>query len=174
MVYRYSRGVSLFESLICLSLLGVIVSLAIPAFSDLLQRNRQQVAVRQLKEVVNFARAAAINGYRNVSICHAPVDRCEPSNIWSSTARVFSDHDRDGVQSVDELTLLITQLPEGLHWRWNNFRTLPHLTFLSSGIIDVLNGSFILCQDTEPLARLVLNKAGRIEVADLRSSDDCA
>lgn len=173
MTYRISRGFSLFESLICLSVLSIVASLAIPAFGGMLQRNRQQLAIQQLKETVNFARAAAINGSGSVSICHAPAGECDSSNLWSATTRVFRDWDRDGLESVDEPTLLTSQLPEGLHWRWNNFRTLPHLTFLNSGVTNALNGSFILCQGTEPRARLVLNKAGRIETADLRDSDRC-
>ena len=174
MTYRIARGFSLFESLICLSVLSIVASLAVPAFGGMLQRSRQQLAIQQLRETVNFARAAAINGHGTVSICHAPTGECDSSNLWSATTRVFRDGDRDGLQSAEEPTLLISQLPEGLHWRWNNFRTLPHLTFLNSGVTNALNGSFILCQGTEPRARLVLNKAGRIETANLRDSDRCA
>lgn len=173
MSYRHSRGMSLFESLICLSVLSIVASLAIPVFSGTLQRNRQQLAIQQLRETVNFARTIAINDHGSVSVCHAPAGDCDSSSIWSVTTRVFRDRDRNGLQSAEEPTLLTSQLPKGMYWRWNNFRTLPHLTFLHSGITDALNGSFILCQGTEPRARLVLNKAGRIETADLRSSDRC-
>ena len=69
MTYRIARGFSLFESLICLSVLSIVASLAIPAFGGILQRNRQQLAIQQLRETVNFARAAAINGAGSVSIC---------------------------------------------------------------------------------------------------------
>lgn len=174
MTYRFARGFSLFELLICLSVLGIVTALAAPAFGELLQRNRQQIAIEHLRETVNFARIAAITRKSTVSICHAPVDTCEATNLWSAATRVFPDLDRDGVQSAEEETLLVSELPEGLHWRWNNFRQQPHLTFLSNGTTDSLNGSFILCRGDNPLARLVLNKAGRIEPANLRESDRCA
>ncbi|KTT04978.1 hypothetical protein NS376_01870 [Pseudomonas oryzihabitans] len=175
MAYRNSRGVSLFESLICLSVLGIVVSLAVPAFGGMLQRNRQQVAIQQLRETVSFARAAAISRKSSISICHAPEGTCEASNRWSASTRVFQDLDRDGLQSAQETTLLISeQLPRDFHWHWNNFRAQPHLTFLNNGTTDALNGSFILCQGNVPRARLVLNKAGRIETADLREHDRCA
>ncbi|APQ11753.1 hypothetical protein BJP27_09655 [Pseudomonas oryzihabitans] len=175
MAYRNSRGVSLFESLICLSVLGIVVSLAVPAFGGILQRNRQQVAIQQLRETVSFARAAAISRKSSISICHAPAGTCEASNIWSASTRVFQDLDRDGRQSAQETTLLISeQPPRDFQWRWNNFRAQPHLTFLNNGTTDALNGSFILCQGDIPRARLVLNKAGRIETADLREHDRCA
>lgn len=174
MTYRILRGFSLFESLICLSVLSIVASLAIPAFGGMLQRNRQQLAIQQLKETVNFARATAISRKSSISICHAPADACETTDLWSSATRVFSDHDRDGLQSAEEATLLVSKLPEGLHWRWSNFRTQPHLTFLSNGATASLNGSFILCRGSTALARLVLNKAGRIETANLRESDRCA
>ncbi len=143
MTYRIARGFSLFESLICLSVLSIVASLAIPAFGGMLQRNRQQLAIQQLRELVNFARAAAINGSGSVSICHAPAGDCDSSNLWSVTTRVFRDWDRDGLQSAEEPTLLTSQLPDGLHWRWNNFRTLPHLTFLNSGAPSRSSSSFI-------------------------------
>lgn len=175
MAYRDSRGVSLFELLVCLSVLGIIVSLAVPAFGGMLQRNRQQIAIQQLRETVNFARAAAISRKSSISICHAPAGICEASNIWSASTRVFHDQDRDGLQSTQEATLLISeQLPNDFHWRWNNFRAQPHLTFLNNGTTDALNGSFILCQGNVPRARLALNKAGRIEMAELRERDRCA
>lgn len=176
MTYRDSRGVSLFELLICLSVLGIVTALAVPAFGEVVQRNRQQTAIQQLRETVNFARAAAISRNSSVSICHAPNGSCEASNVWSASTRVFHDHDhdRDGLQSGQEATLLISEPPEGFHWRWNNFRTQPHLTFLNNGTTHALNGSFILCQGNVPRARLALNKAGRIEMAELRENDRCA
>jgi len=175
MAYRSSRGISLFELLICLSVLGIVVSLTVPAFDGMLQRNRQQLAIQQLRETVNFARAAAIGRRSSISICHAPAGTCDVSNVWSASTRVFQDHDRDGLQSAQEATLLIgEQLPKDFHWRWNNFRAQPHLTFLNNGTTDALNGSFILCQGKMPRARLVLNKAGRIETANLRERDRCA
>ncbi len=173
MTYRTSRGLSLFELLIYLSVLGIVTALAAPAFGELLQRNRQQVAIEHLRETVNFARTVAITRKSSVSICHAPSDACEASNLWSSTTRVFIDHDGDGLQSTEEATLLVGELPKGFHWRWHNFRTQPHLTFLGNGTTDSLNGSFILCRGETPLARLVLNKVGRIESANLRESDRC-
>lgn len=174
MAYRNARGVSLFELLICLSVLGIVTALAAPAFGELLQRNRQQIAVDHLRETVNFARTAAITRKGSVTICHAPAAACEATSRWSAATRVFPDLDRDGQQSAEEATLLVSEPPEGLHWRWNNFRQQPHLTFLSNGTTDSLNGSFILCRGDTPLARLVLNKAGRIEPANLRESDRCA
>lgn len=175
MAYRGSRGVSLFELLICLSVLGIVVSMAVPAFGGMMQRNRQQLAIQQLRETVNFARAAAISRRSSISICHAPAGTCDASNVWSASTRVFHDQDRDGLQSAQEATLLVgEQLPTDLHWRWHNFRTQPHLTFLNNGTTDALNGSFILCQGNVPRARLVLNKAGRIETANLRERDRCA
>jgi type IV fimbrial biogenesis protein FimU len=66
-----SKGFSLVELLITVSLVGILAVIAIPSFSGAMQNSRAETEVSDLQRALNFARIEAIN--RGVSVQVRPV-----------------------------------------------------------------------------------------------------
>lgn len=87
-------GWSLLELLTCVSIIGLIVAVSIPAFGELRRRDALVAAARELATELRAARMAAITRGRNVGV------RFERLNSGWMYA-VYEDRDFDGIRSDD-------------------------------------------------------------------------
>ncbi|WP_040640632.1 GspH/FimT family pseudopilin [Zestomonas thermotolerans] len=55
------RGFTLVELMIILVLIGIIATIAVPNFNDLIQRNRVQTQAEDLKALLRYARGEAVS-----------------------------------------------------------------------------------------------------------------
>lgn len=96
-----TRGVSLLESLLVISILSVLSLLAIPAYGDFVITNRITTATSELHSALLYARSEALKRGGNVVICRSSSTlsenpKCDKANSelgWGSGWIVF--HDRD-------------------------------------------------------------------------------
>ncbi len=75
-IKNYHKGYTLSEVLIVLLLLGILSSLTIPNFKQLLLKARQQQDREQLLNAIHFARASALLLQNEVVMC--PLDALSP------------------------------------------------------------------------------------------------
>lgn len=71
---RPSAAFSLIELLVCLALLAIAASLAVPAFNQLLRNQQAQVAAEQLHALLLYARGEAATRGRPVAVRAARAD----------------------------------------------------------------------------------------------------
>ncbi len=60
------KGFSLIELLVVIGIVGIITSIAIPAFDTMIQRNRLKAALQSVQDDLQLARTQAIKQSRNV------------------------------------------------------------------------------------------------------------
>lgn len=63
-----SKGFTLVELLVTVSLVGILLAIAIPSFSSVIQNSKADTDVGDLQRALNFARLEAINRGVNVQI----------------------------------------------------------------------------------------------------------
>lgn len=63
-----SKGFTLVELLITVSLVGVLAAIAIPSFSSVIQNSRAETEVGDLQRALNFTRLEAINRGMNMTL----------------------------------------------------------------------------------------------------------
>ena len=81
------RGTSLVELLVVLALAGILAGAAMPAFSDLLRRQRLRTAANDLQAAIDLTRSQAIT--RGAKVLMAPL---EPAGMdWRLGWAVFVD-----------------------------------------------------------------------------------
>lgn len=163
---------TLIELLVSLSVLAILLSLATPRFSKLINNQREASHTNQLIRALNFARTTAITKNIMVSLCTGKTDCIERPN-WQTDFIIFTDNNRNGLLDHDDKLLRQETLHENYSWEWSNFRNQRHMSFRADGTTYSLNGTFTLCENTTPVRRLILNAAGRVRLATPKSVNNC-
>lgn len=78
-----SRGFSLIELMVAITILAILLALAVPSFQDMIQRNRVRTAAADLSDSLNLARSEAIKRGSSTRLC------IDDENAW--TVELISD-----------------------------------------------------------------------------------
>ncbi len=163
-----ARGWTLLELLVTVTVAALAIALALPAFDELLARQRGAAAMNQLVGAVHLARAEAILQRGTVTLCPG-ADECLGRDDWHLGARVFRDENGNGRQDgADPLIAALPALRAGERIYWRAFRNRGYLQFQPRGYTQWQNGSFLYCAPGgEPrYARMIIvNAQGRVRVA---------
>lgn len=65
---QHCTGFTLLETMIVVAIMGILASLAVPSYQDILERNRLKQAVEALKSDLQFARAEAIKQSKDLRV----------------------------------------------------------------------------------------------------------
>jgi len=65
---KHEKGFTLVELMITVAIVGIIASLAVPSFSEMIERNRLKEAAEGLKSDLMFARTEAIKRSSNINM----------------------------------------------------------------------------------------------------------
>lgn len=163
---------TLIELLVTIAILGVLLSIAVPNFGSLIERNQQTAAINDLLGALNHARGLAINRREPISLC-AGVGTCNAAAKWEQNILIFSDPNRNGQLDAGEQLHRIVTLPDRHYWNWSNFRSRTFMSFKANGMTDSLNGTFTLCSGNEAIRRLVINITGRLRTESPENHNAC-
>ena len=159
-----SRGYTLYELLMTLTLVALIVGLGLPSFSGLAARAGMHVEINALFHAIHVARKESIMRKRVVSLCPS-LDglSCEPGLDWSSGWLMFENTDRDEPPQRDagEPLLQTHQVGENVLIMANRRGFTLRATQKRA-----TNGTFVVCDRSDravPVA-LVISYTGRPRV----------
>ena len=99
------RGFTVIEVMITLAVAAVLLTLAAPAFMDLIAKNRLRSEVYALRGLLMEARSEALTERNNVTVCRSS-DGLECTGDWSDGYIAFFDNNSDGVVDDDERVVL--------------------------------------------------------------------
>lgn len=111
-----SAGFTLLELMIAITVLGIIVGIGVPSFTDSIRRNRLTSQTNALVSAMAIARSEAVKRGTVVTICpaNAAEDDCSENDQWAATGLlVYSDingavgrvNTGSGVPAQDDLIL---------------------------------------------------------------------
>lgn len=160
-----NRGFTLVELMVTIALLSIIAALAVPSFSDMIDRHRNQTAARQLFGSLNYARSMAVSRQRTVTICGSDDgSSCNGSSNWSAGGLVFIDSDEDhDLGASEELLRQIRSVPENASLTLALSFAREYLRYTPTGGLE-LQGSLKYCppdDETESGWILVFHVTGR-------------
>lgn len=149
---RPHSAFSLLELLIVLAVCSIGLSIAIPAYSALKQKNQHVVVRDQLHASLNHARLQAVLRRSTVGLCGSP-DGISCRNDWSQGWRMY-------LLNTPEQSLHIQQLDKSSALRWAGFDQRLH--FHNNGTSPTSNGRFFQCRGNQIAWQLVINRQGRV------------
>lgn len=82
---RFTRGFTLIELLVTLAVLAVVISIAAPSFSNMLQENRTLSLTNELQGALQLARSEAVKRRKDITICsrNAAGNGCQDDTDWA-------------------------------------------------------------------------------------------
>ena len=144
---RRTAGLTLIELMVALSVLGALLVIGLPSFTEVILGNRLTAFANSFVSAVQLGRSEAIKRNARVKLCvaNAGGTGCTTGG-WQQGWILFRDADDDDtVDSDEEVVLRQTALGGGFSLTDTNVSPVTQLIFQSGGEIDV-SRDFRLCR----------------------------
>ncbi|WP_217874557.1 GspH/FimT family pseudopilin [Pseudoalteromonas shioyasakiensis] len=146
------RGFTLLELMVTLAIVGIVALIALWDSSDMLENDRAESYLLELKRTLSFARAKATSSDAIIVVCSGNTSRVESNrrvpclNDWSQgTVFVFFDSNQNGVYNPrvgDIILRVMEEVPENSQL---NFTGDNSIIFDTSGMLTSNSGKFTYC-----------------------------
>ncbi len=165
----HSKGFTLIDLLIALSISAIVFGFGIPSFEDLIKKNQTHSTINHLARLLNYARTLSVSTTEIVTICPQQDDYC--GKDWNNGFLIFVDKNNNGKreesEKIDRAESLTSSSGSG-KLKWAAFGSKYYLKYRPSGSAFQQNGSFTYCpknNDPHYAHQLIINHAGRIRLA---------
>lgn len=178
-----SQGFTLVELITTLTIAGILVTLAVPSFSEVIKNNRLITQANDFVTALNVARSEAIRRSGRVTVCKSSDQiSCSGSGGWDQGWIVFNDVNGDGVVSNPATNVLRVHGPlsggVSLHGDAN---LVDYVSYVASGATQQFaggasatqSGVLILCDDRGFVSQakgIQISATGRVSTASATST----
>lgn len=163
-MYKHHQAFTLYELLITCTLLGVLCSIAFPAFSALRLKSEQDATRNSLESAIHHARLQALIHRRGVELCAIPTaNRCSTNwnNGWQSHFLGALGQPLNVQQRTSSTPVI-----------WSGFS--QSLRFQADGTSPISNGRFFQCHKGAVRWQLIINRQGRVRTANAAENQEQA
>ena len=164
-----SRGFTLIELMICISIILILAGLGANGIPGFLQRKAESTAIDTLFHLVAFARNKAIREHKVLTLC-ASDDDVHCTGEWNRKIMVFEDDNQNAQREQREALLRIVTMRDNIPClSWNASLHRNYLRFKPDGTSAGTAGNFHFCQPDKALVRkkLVISLTGRTAMRNL-------
>jgi type IV fimbrial biogenesis protein FimT len=168
-----SRGLTLIELLITLSIASIVLAIALPSFSKQIEKAHTETSAKTFADAIETARSQAVfRNQRTVLL---------PKREWHLGWTLFVDADDDGIKDAGEVLILENAAIEKIKIN-DNFPGAKLISFIGSGEGRqpgrrnrgaIIMGSMTICPKVSGEGiKLSLNRAGRLRSEKI-TYDEC-
>lgn len=156
---RKIYGRTLLELMYALAIVAILLSVALPNFRDMTDRNARTQSVNQMVSLLHHIRSQAVFARGIVTLCPGTT-QCVGSQHWQGDLLLFLDHNGNGLLDGQDRLLHQAKVATNHSWRWN--RSNGYIQYEPDGTTRALNGTLTLCRGNEPQHQLVIALSGRV------------
>ncbi|MDB2410176.1 GspH/FimT family pseudopilin [Pseudomonadales bacterium] len=165
-------GFTLIEVLITSTIITLLVSMAVPSFAKLWQKQQADVYVATLQRAMATARYSAITSREIVSLC--PYSETACGEEWENGIMIFIDKNNNGIiDDKETLMEFIDFAPNNSTISWRASGRKNYLRYSPTGMARQF-GRFHICDKEGDLSlarALVISRQGRTRVYRDRNND---
>lgn len=155
-----NKGFTLVELMVVVALVGIITTLAIPAFGDMMQRNQLKAAVQSLQDDMLFARTQAIKRSQNVTVNRTRTSTAAGDWCYGLTASAPCDCTVTTTTDADYCEIKIIS--------GANFNTVKMFTGMGNNAVNFRRGTIgndgVTFNTTNYAARVTFSDEGRVRI----------
>lgn len=167
-----SHGFTLIELIVTISIIGILVSVGVPSFQGLVERNQLTSSINQFVSSLSLARSEAVKRKQRVALCASnDGETCAAGIGYEGGWIVYEENTApNNNRDVDNEPLIWVQesLSSGLTLSGNNSSVQSPLQYTPSGRIGGISGRVTLCKNNQiNKARVVtIISSGRVHQAE--------
>ena len=169
-----TNGFTIVELMVSLLIGAVMLALAMPVFTSMLQKNRIRAAENYLESSLNAAREEAIKRRASVRVCPSTDgSSCRDDSDWSAGWLLFSDSNSNSSPDAGEVIKRVASLHQYIRLQVDE-AVAAHVQFNATGDAFGTAGEFRICH-LNPVASsrsIRVSSAGHVETT-IRTQFDC-
>ena len=178
-LYKSYRGVTLIELLVAMSVLGILLAVGVPSFSQFSTNSRLTSYINLMHSNLALVRSEAVKRNGRVAICKSlDGSTCAASGDWDQGWIGFVDFDNDGTRDGgEEMVFMIPALQTGYSFSGNG-NISDYISFDAQGMTRLTSGAtqagtFTLCPEAPAVGgvgrQLILSGSGRARIEKITS-----
>lgn len=163
---RCSRGFTLVELLIAITILVIVSGITFPSMGNLIDDAHKRSATNDLIGAINLARSVAVTESVTVTLC--PIDTASKcTKDWTNPVTVFRDPLK--ARKIADKASVIRQLKPLSGGTWHGkTANRRYFSFNAIGFAKHAIGSVLWCpndKDTTKATQIIINMGGRARLA---------
>ena len=167
---KHESAFTLVELMIAIAVAAIVLTLGVPSFGRVIERNQLSAYTNQLVSSLHFARSEAVRRNQSIKVCHSNnASACNGTGYEDGWIIFIDDDSDDTVDPAEELIRVNEKLPSNYTFNVNG--GMDSFSFNAKGRADG-QGTFILCKDGDltKARAIIIGPGGRTRLAPLNSS----
>ena len=163
----YKNAFTLIELLFALSILGLLITIAIPSYKPFIKQNHANATIIQLYRAIQLARSTAIKHHCTVSLCPTyDHQQCMNNNNWNIGYMIFIDKKANGlILNKKQIVRTFSPITKDSQLFFKGFPNRIILQLTPLGFTNYQNGTFYYCpkdHDVHFARALFIIQSGRM------------
>lgn len=171
-MHKHESAFTLIELMIAIAVAAVVLTLGVPGFNNVMQRNQLTAHINELVSTLHFARSEAVRRNTSVKVCHsADGVNCGGAGYEEGWIIFIDDNGNDVWDDPDEELIRVNEgISSNFTMRASSLNTF---SFNSKGRVSpAIGGRVVLCKDNSinQSRAIVISNSGRTRLAKLDSN----
>ena len=167
---KHESAFTLIELMITIAVAAVVLTIGVPGFGRVIERNQLSTYTNQLVSSLHFARSEAVRRNQSIKVCHSNnASVCNGTGYENGWIIFIDDNSDNTIDAGEEVIRVNESLPSNYTFNPNGGMNI--FNFNAKGRTDN-QGTFVLCKDGDltKARAIIIGPGGRTRLAPLNTS----